>query len=142
MAAGWVAAAVLATATGVAGVAVIGRGLSGPTGELMSAEEIDRALAAAPAPPTATPSAAPSATPSATPDGEKLYQSPGGTVTARCEGNIAVITSWTPANGYRFREVDNERGREAEVSFERDEQRVDVEVTCPAGQPVFTLDTD
>ena len=139
MAAGWVAAAVLATATGVAGIAVIGRGLSGPTGELMSAEEIDRALAAAP---TTASSATPSPSPAATPDGEKLYQSPGGTVTARCERNVAVITSWTPANGYRFREVDDERGREAEVSFERDEQRVDVEVTCPAGQPVFTLDTD
>ena len=63
-------------------------------------------------------------------------------MTARCEGNIAVITSWTPANGYHFREVDDERGREAEVSFERDEQRVDVEVTCPSGRPVFTLDTD
>jgi len=138
MAAGWVAAAVLATATGVAGIAVIGRGLSGPTGELMSAEDIERALATAPTPASATPSAQPSATPA----GEKLYQSPGGVVIARCDGDIAVITSWTPANGYRFREVDNERGREAEVSFERDEQRVDVEVTCPAGQPVFTLDTD
>ena len=79
MAAGWVAAPALATATGVAGIAVIGRGLSGPTGELMSAEEIDRALAATPARPaasaSASPPASPSATPSATPDGEKLYQS-------------------------------------------------------------------
>jgi hypothetical protein len=143
MAAGWVAAAVLATATGVAGVAVIGRGLSGSTGELMSADDIDRALAAGP---TASPSATsvPTATataPSVPASADEAFRSPGGTVTAHCEGDVAVIVSFAPANGYRFRELDRARGVEAEVSFERsDEHQVKVEVTCPAGRPQFSVD--
>jgi hypothetical protein len=146
MAAGWIAAAVLATVTGVAGVAVIGRGLSGPTGELMSADDIDRALAESG--PTASPSAtsAPTATatataPSVPASADEAFRSPGGTVTAHCEGDVAVIVSFAPANGYRFRELDRARGVEAEVSFERsDEHQVKVEVTCPAGRPQFSVD--
>jgi hypothetical protein len=124
MAAGWVAAAVLATATGVAGVAVIGRGLSGPTGELMSADDIDRALAAGPiASPSAT--SVPTATataPSVPASADEAFRSPGGTVTAHCEGDVAVIVSFAPANGYLFRELDR------------------AEVTCPAGRPQFSVD--
>jgi serine/threonine-protein kinase len=145
MAAGWVAAAVLATATGVAGVAVIGRGLSGPSGELMSAEEIDRALAGAPttAPPTprpTSPSPSASAAASTPASASAVHRTPGGTVTARCEGREAVIVSWAPANGYAFRELDRRRGVEAEMSFERGDERVKVEVTCPAGEPVFAVE--
>jgi eukaryotic-like serine/threonine-protein kinase len=143
MAAGWVAAAVLATATGVAGVAVIGRGLSGPSGELMSAEEIDRALAGAPTttPPTPRPALpSPSASASASASTDAVRRTPGGTVTARCEGPEAVIVSWAPANGYAFRELDRRRGVEAEMSFEHGDERVKVEVTCPAGKPVFAVE--
>jgi hypothetical protein len=141
MAAGWVAAAVLATATGVAAVAVIGRGLSGPAGEVMSAEEIDRALSAAPPVPIPTPTASPTAT-TGTPAGATLFRSAGGAVTARCEGRTAVIVSYAPANGYGLRELDRPRGAEAEVSFERGDRRVKVEVTCPAGAPVFAEEVD
>lgn len=133
MAVGWVAAATLATATGVGAVTVIGRGLSGPSGEVMTAGEIERALASAPPPASASPAVQP------TPPGERLYQSPGGTVTARCDGDRALLTSWTPANGYSLREVEKS---DAEVSFARGDSRIDVEVTCSAGVPVFTLDTD
>ena len=61
-------------------------------------------------------------------------------MTARCEGPEAVIVSWAPANGYAFRELDRRRGVEAEMSFERGDERVQVEVTCPAGKPVFAVE--
>ncbi|MGH3656291.1 MAG: hypothetical protein ACRDUA_06505 [Micromonosporaceae bacterium] len=149
MAAGWLIAAVVATGIGIAAVGVIARGLTQPAGDLMSRDEINRELAS-PGPatsPSGGSSSSPSPDPSAT-GNRKLFTTPAGTVLARCDGEIAELVSWSPANGYRLREVDPRRGIEAEVSFVRgeddddddDSQRVKVKVTCENGVPRMRLD--
>jgi hypothetical protein len=142
VAAGWLLAAVLATAVGIAAVGVIGRGLTEPVGESMSGDQIDRALASA-GEPSGVPSAAPPSSPAPERSGSrgrKLFTTPAGTVLARCDGQTAELLSWSPANGYHLRELDRRRGTEAEVTFERDGQRVKLKVTCRGGVPQLRLD--
>ena len=144
MVAGWLVAAAAATATGVAAVAVIGDSIAGPTGDVLSASDIERRLEQA----SPTPAVAPTGTPSPAPPTRTATATPGRTATrvhdnvaarvvAHCEGSIAVLDTWAPKNGYGLRELDRPRGTEAEVSFQRNGQRVDVKVTCSGGVPRF-----
>jgi hypothetical protein len=149
MAAGWLLAAVLATAVGIAAVGVIGRGLTEPAGEQMTGPEIERELAKAD---RRSPGPSESPTPAPSASGvRKLFTTPAGTVLARCVGNTAELLSWSPANGYRLDEVDRRRGAEAEVTFVRgddddedegddDADRVKVKVTCVDAVPRMELD--
>lgn len=142
MVAGWLVAAAAATATGVAAVAVIGDSIAGPSGDVLSASDIEHRLDEAPGgtpaiDPTGTPTATPSRT-AATPKAvTKVHDNVAARVAAHCEGSVAVLDTWAPKNGYGLREVDRPRGTEAEVSFARDGQRVDVQVTCSGGVPRF-----
>jgi hypothetical protein len=118
--AGWLVAAVAATVTGLAAVRVIGAGITGPAGELVSAD-VARSLAAA--------------APSATPGASRVVASPGGTVVARCDGATAVLVTWAPAQGYRVKRADQQPGDDhARVTFEGSGGRVEVDVRCAAGQ--------
>jgi hypothetical protein len=135
--AGWLLAALVATGTGLAAVQVIGAGLTGPAGEVRSPDEVARAVAATASPGTAT--SAP-ATGSAGPEGgtgaRQLLSTPGGTVVAECDGRNVWLASWTPAQGYRVGEVERGPDDDAEVTFHGSENRIEVEVECPAGRPV------
>jgi hypothetical protein len=147
--AGWLVAAVAATLTGLAAVRVIGAGLTGPAGGLVSEADVARAVASgtptmvAPSSPlpTVTPAGIPAATPSATPGTSKVLSSPGGTVVARCDGAKVVLVSWAPAQGYGGR-ADQESDDHARVRFEGSAGRVEVEVRCAAGQPTATSKRD
>jgi hypothetical protein len=144
--AGWLVAAVAATVTGLAAVRVIGAGITGPAGELVSADVARSLAAATPSPvgPTAAPvrptvtatAARPTATtPSATPGASRVVASPGGTVVARCDGATAVLVTWAPAQGYRVKRADQQPGDDhARVTFEGSGGRVEVDVRCAAGQ--------
>lgn len=143
MATGWLLAAAAATATGVAAVHVIGESLAGPTGEVLSAGDIERRLAEAgtPSPPATTSPATATAAPTTNPAGrDVIKRTTAGQVFARCEDSTAVLGTAVPANGYQVREVDRARGAEAEVTFERGGQRVKVKVTCPGGVPRFEVE--
>ncbi|MGW5264196.1 hypothetical protein ACWEQG_24755 [Microbispora sp. NPDC004025] len=149
--AGWLLAAALATGAGVAVLGLLGRPLAGPAGRPMTAEEIRVALArdtpAAPssgpasaAAPERSPERAPSPAPSAAPvTGRKLISTGAGSVIARCDGGLARLQSWTPAQGYEVHDVDPGPDDHARVRFESDEGgegRVEIEVRCASDVPV------
>ena len=157
---GWLLAAVAATVTGLAAVQVIGAGLTGPAGEVRSADEVARALTApAPSgPATVTPSGpatmepsgstvrppgvSPTATSSSALASRRVLSTPGGTVVAQCDGGNVLLISWTPAQGYRVREVDQGPDDKAELTFAGSGSKIEAEVRCLAGEPVSSWRED
>ncbi|MEV4628410.1 septum formation initiator [Micromonospora sp. NPDC049523] len=156
--AGWLAAAVAATVTGLGAVELIGTGITGPAGPVVDERELARDLAAAPAAPsspvqlpTGTPSAgSPSSGPpsNVTPTASggsaarTPISTPGGTVVARCDGRTVSLVSWTPAQGYAVKQVDPGPDDRAEVTFEGRAGRVEVRVSCPDGRPSASVKQD
>ncbi|WP_326556805.1 septum formation initiator [Micromonospora sp. NBC_01796] len=153
--AGWLVAAAAATGTGLAAVELIGAELTGPAGEVRSADEVARALAAparTPLPPgdtaevpAATPTAGPSGSAGPTPPAsDRVLSTPGGTVVAQCRGDDVWLVSWAPAQGYAASEVERGPDDDAEVTFESSARKIEVRVRCEAGQPVesWSLDDD
>ena len=120
--AGWIAAAAAAIGIGLAGVQTIGNGITAGTGgDVLTAEEAARELAAAP-PPSSAPSATLSATPSSPPPDQPVnvqaFGGPGGTVVAGCLPAGAYLVNWTAAQGYRVKEERRGPGEYAEVRFD------------------------
>ena len=152
--AGWLAAAAAAIGTGLAGVQVIGGGITtGSGGDVLTSAEAADQLARAGPPPAAPSTASPSATQSgATPPGPtptgptnlRTLPGPAGFVIAGCTPAGAVLISWTPAQGYSIERADPGPGSEyAEVRFRSGGGRsgkgngeVRVRVRCMGGVPV------
>jgi hypothetical protein len=148
--AGWVAAAMAATAIGLAGVQTIGNGITDGAGnDVLSAEQAARDLAAAPPPsgssrpeaPPSAPSGTPSTEPSSAPTNERVFSGDGGTVRAACVPGGAKLISYSPADGYSVKEARTGPAEHAEVRFDRGssgkgngESRV--RITCVGGVPV------
>jgi hypothetical protein len=138
-AAGWIAAALAAIGIGLAGVQAIGNGITAGTGgDVLTAEEAARELAAAP-PPVTSPSPS-SASP--TPDqplNVRAFAGTGGTVTAGCLPAGAYLVNWSSAQGYRVEEYRRGPGEYAEVRFESDSRKGNgesrVRIRCAAGVP-------
>jgi len=142
--AGWLAAAAAATATGVAAVALIGQGLSGPerSGPLSEAEVASALASPAPHATSTRPAPTSAATPGPSPGAARSLTSPGGTVTARCSGGLAKLVSWAPAQGYAVGEVDAGPDDSPKVRFERGERRVEVRVRCGPDGPYAEVKED
>jgi hypothetical protein len=152
--AGWVAAAGAATLIGLAGVQVIGNGITAGTGgDVLTAEQAARELAAAeplssaPAPtPSSTPSPSSAAPTAEGPANVRVFGGPGGTVRAGCLRGGAVLVTWSPAQGYSVEEYRVGPGEYAEVRFDRGsssgkgngESRV--RVRCVGGAPTASWD--
>jgi hypothetical protein len=152
--AGWLAAAAAAIGTGLAGVQVIGGGITtGSGGDVLTSAEAADQLARAGPPPAASPSTAvpsPSAMPSsatsppAGPTNLRTLTGTAGFVIAGCTPAGAVLISWTPAQGYSIERADPGPGGEyAEVRFRSGGGRsgkgngeVRVRVRCVGGVPV------
>ncbi|MFG2349761.1 hypothetical protein [Streptomyces phaeochromogenes] len=158
--AGWTAAAVAATLTGLAAVEIIGDGITGSTdGQTISSKQAEQQLDAAktsPSPdpgqgqgqgtdqatatptPTATPDTgtatpAPTASPTAV---RKTFSTPGGTAIAVCDGATVRLLSWAPAQGYGVDSADPGPDDEhAEVKFEGSAGKVELRVRCANGHP-------
>jgi hypothetical protein len=155
--AGWTAAAVAATLTGLAAVEIIGDGITGSTdGQAISSKQVERQLDAAkgtPSPdpdPDRSPSPSPSpdpgqgqgtgqasATPTATATAvRKTFSTPGGTAIAACDGATVRLLSWAPAQGYGVDSADPGPDDEhAEVKFEGSAGKVELRVRCVNGRP-------
>ncbi|MEV0395736.1 septum formation initiator [Polymorphospora rubra] len=149
--AGWLAAVAAATLTGVGALNVIGAGITGGSGgEVYSQERIARDLALPPsvaapsAGPTGTPAPGPTASvaPTTSPDPRHALFTPGGTVVARCVGDEAELTSWTPAQGYGASDFDRGPDDDAEVTFDGPGGSFEVTVTCADGTPKATWELD
>jgi hypothetical protein len=154
--AGWIAAAAAAIGIGLAGVHTIGTGITAGTGgDVLTAEEAARELAAAqplpsqPLPSRSTPSPSqPTPSPSrSVPDGPanvRVFAGPGGSVRAGCLPAGAVLVTWSPAQGYSVKEYRQGPGEYAEVRFDRGSGRGSgdsrVRIRCVAGSPVDSWD--
>jgi hypothetical protein len=150
---GWLAAAAAAIGTGLAGVRVIGGGITaGAGGDVLTpaqaAAELSRAPLAPSSSPTAVPtparsgSAPPSGPPPTTPTNLRTLAGSGGSVIAGCTPAGAVLVSWTPAQGYSIERADAGPAEYAEVRFRsgrgnsgRGNGEVRVRIRCVSGVP-------
>ncbi len=146
--AGWLAAAVAAIGTGVAGVQVIGGGITdGSGGDVLTAAEaadqLGRAGTPSPAPPVVPPPVTTSSSAPTNPTNRRTLAGPAGSVIAECTPAGAVLVSWTPAQGYGVERFERGPGEYAEIRFSsgRDSSgkgngEVRVRVRCVGGVPV------
>ena len=167
-AAAWLLGAATATAGSLLAISLLGQGITGNSGQLLTQDAVTRALAseAAEAPPSAaardtgSPTApartapAASATASATgvpatgqgadtttasPPGDgTALTSAGGEVLASCQTAGAYLISWSPLQGYAADDVNRGPAATARVTFESTTQRVTMVVSCSAGVPSAT----
>ncbi|GAA0925644.1 hypothetical protein [Pseudonocardia zijingensis] len=134
----WAATAVAATLVGLSAVGAIGSGLLGPAQEPLTSAEVDAELAAARAAPPPLPPRT-SATPEPVPGGpNEVIGSPGGTVVARCTGDVVEIVSASPAQGYGL----DDEPEHARVRFEAEETEVEIRLSCRDGRPVGEVRID
>ncbi len=148
-AAGWLAAAVVATLVGLGALRLVGESIAGTPGGVLSQEQVGRDLSAIPESAPATASVAPTPTPSASasssspPGAQKVARAQGGSVVAECRGGLASLVSWAPAPGFGEHEVDAGPATEAEVDFRGPAGRSKIKVRCDSGgQPVAEIDED
>jgi serine/threonine-protein kinase len=94
---------------------------------------------------TATPPAGdadpPTDPPEATdpPPGGRTLTSSAGSVVAQCTGGKALLTSWTPAEGYKVERVNAGPILAATAVFRQKAARVRMTVTCVAGIPTAVV---
>lgn len=124
----WLVATALATGVGLFAVGAIGAGIVDRQAPVLTPEQVNTLLAAAPSPAPPGPVAAPG------PGGPaEVLASRGGTVVARCAAGTAEIISASPAQGFRVDDDDRSRG---EVKFESEALDVTMQVTCVGDRPV------
>jgi pyruvate/2-oxoglutarate dehydrogenase complex dihydrolipoamide acyltransferase (E2) component len=143
---GWLVAAAAATVTGLTAVRVIGAGITGPGGGVMTPEQVAAAgtspsATSTPGPATTAPRVEPSPSPSAAAE-RAAWSTPGGSVVAECDGTQVQVVSWTPAQGYRTKRADRRSDDHADVTFEGSAGKVEVRVWCAAGQPEASWKTE
>lgn len=133
--------AVAAVTMGVAAAVVVFAAVGRDNGDVLSQEDVSRALSDDP---TAEATNAPPTDPSTGPTGAPIgatqaMTSQAGLLTVRCDGNTAQLVRWVPKNGYRVDEV--VRGPAAQVSvwFESDSfDDVEAVVVCSGGKAALT----
>jgi hypothetical protein len=139
VAAGWLAAALVATLAGLGGIRLVSDSLTGTQGGVVTEEEVAQRLAAAPAVSTAPPTSVappPSSAPASSRPSRVVFRSAGGTVTVHCEpGDQAYLDSWSPAPGYQVHDYDRGPDDDVKVRFEGSGGRVELEFSCLNGVP-------
>jgi hypothetical protein len=164
--AAWLLGAATATAGSLLAISLLGQGITGNSGQLLTQDAVTRALAseAADAPPSAaardtggptasapartSPAASATDVPAtgqgadtatASPPGDgTVLTSAGGEVVASCEAAGAYLISWSPLQGYESDDVNRGPAATARVTFESATQRVTMVVSCSAGVPSAT----
>ncbi|MEU0153555.1 septum formation initiator [Micromonospora fulviviridis] len=145
-AAGWLATTVAATLVGLAAIQLVGAGITGTPGGVRDQREVARALAS-PAPVTTTPAdRAVGGTPTATaashppaPGGaRRSFVTGGGTAVAECGPSGVRLVSWSPAQGYRVKDVDRGPDDHVEVRFVGAEGEHELRLRCRGGEPAVT----
>ncbi|MET7965518.1 septum formation initiator [Micromonospora sp. NPDC005305] len=148
-AAGWLATTAAATLVGLAAVQLVGSGITGTPGGVRDPREVARALAS-PAPvattpgtgPTAgaTPTAGAASRPPATSGTARTFRTAGGTALAECVPGGVRLVSWSPAQGYRVKDVDRGPDDRVEVRFVGPEGEHELRLRCRGSEPVATPD--
>jgi len=88
--------------------------------------------------PTAEPTTTPSPTTGPTPVFRSLV-SPGGSVLARCTGDVIYVVSASPGQGYRVL-IETRGGEEAEVKFQGTTE-IGVQIQCVKGVPTQNVES-
>jgi hypothetical protein len=142
IAAGWLAAAVLAVLVGLVAVSLIGDGLVSPAAKPLSPSDVARELAAEPTS-TPSPSLSPSPSPSTSAPSSsavsRTFRTRAGTVVASCDGDSGSITLMSPGSGFTVHERDGSEGEFRGVSDDHD--RVKVDVSCADGRPDLEIES-
>jgi serine/threonine-protein kinase len=73
------------------------------------------------------------------PSGGRTLSSPAGSVVAECTGGQALLTSWSPSDGYKVDQVDAGPAVAAAVVFKKKASRVRMTVTCVVGVPTAVV---
>lgn len=169
--AAWLLGAATATAGSLLAISLLGQGITGNSGQLLTQDAVTRALAseAAEAPPSAAapdtggptapartvPAASATAsatdapatgqgadtTPSSPPGDGTVLTSAGGEVVASCQAAGAYLISWSPLQGYEADDVNRGPAAAARVTFASTTERVTMVVSCSAGVPSATSDS-
>lgn len=64
-------------------------------------------------------------------------------MTAGCSpGELASLRSWSPAQGFRAREVRDGPVEEAELTFESEDTEVEITVVCDGTRPLISTEID
>jgi hypothetical protein len=139
---GWLAAALVATIIGVRAVSLLNEGITDSMARPLTSAEAQRALDRSTQAPAETSEDPDPATPSLPAGPTQLFKTAGGTVVARCAGNQVILSSWSPAQG--FRGENGKRGPAPSVSlkFESDEAEISVTVECTSGTPQVHTQSD
>lgn len=153
--AGWLIAGALAIGVGVAVLGMLGRPLADSVARPMTPDEVRNALALSAPTPSATRSPEPGSSrssgqspsghspqpaPERSPQPEarfRLIPSVGGQAIVGCDGGLARLRSWAPAQGFQVDDVDPGPDRRVRVKFESDEPEIEVEIEarCVGGVP-------
>ncbi len=150
MAGSWLLAAGIAAGVGVLAVSLLSSSVAGTHVRLLDRQAVARDLAKAtsgphhaaparPSPRAPSPSAAKPSTPGRSPASHSVsrsFASPGGTVAARCTASSVYLASWTPGQGFETDEHVRGPAKTAYVSFDSDDRKVFVTVSCRHGVPV------
>lgn len=136
MTAGWAGAAFLAVLAGIAGIGVLGAGLTSAGNSPRSEAQVARELAELPSPgPSArpTPSEPRPSGNSSRPAASRTLPTRGGTVVARCASTGPRIVSMSPAQGFALHEQEGDEGEFRGTSDNHD--RVRFTIVCSGGRP-------
>jgi hypothetical protein len=71
-----------------------------------------------------------------------VFITPGGSAVAECDGAVARLVSWAPAQGFQEHDAKPGPDREVEVKFRGAAGRAEIKVRCAGGQPVAEIDTN
>lgn len=140
---GWLAAACVALAVGLVAVSALGRGILEPGPPMVEPGEVEAELANPPPPADAEPAPDSPGPPEAILRAQHVERTPGGTVLMACarSGQVSLL-SWSPAQGFRVDDVQDEPDEEAEITFTTGERDVEVVVACRGGRPHATVEID
>jgi hypothetical protein len=129
---------VAAVTMGVAAAVVVFAAASRDRGDVLSQEDVSRALADDNGTASQTPTTQPSAE-LGTAAGRQVLQSQAGLITASCADGMAQLATWVPKQGYRVDDVVRGPAAQASIWFESDQfDDVKAIVTCQNGNAVLT----
>jgi hypothetical protein len=132
----WVVGATASVAVGLLALSLVGADLTGAGDPPIVADPV-KDIAGSP-PPSAGPTT-PAVSPTGT-QGSARLNSTGGYVLAQCRSGDAYLVYWSPAPGYRVRDVERGPRDDARVRFEGADHDVEMRVTCAGGQPQAAIE--
>jgi hypothetical protein len=144
-AAAWTVGAAVSIAVGLLALSLVGPGLRDAGIDTLPPQESGDLLSATHSPP---PSAvvdptlsAPTSSSHAAPT-DRMVNTAGGSLVARCSQSGAFLVYWTPAPGYRADNVRRGPAPTVHISFAGTGREISVDVRCVAGSPVATTRSD